>query len=321
MRTINSRRLIVTAVAVIPLAAVAIARFWSPDILAALILIPAWCWLVPGIASVVVAKWAKRKALAKVLALIWFVYALGAVEETRSLLNLGTGQPDGRIRIVSLNCANTPKCLADIRGVNPDVVLLQEAPGDASLAEMTRELFGESGSFLCGGDAAILARRAIEPKYIERAGHFVAGTVSLPSGQTINCISLRLSPPPPHVDFWSSIFWTSHRDCRVEHRRQLEAVAAVAVRMRQTAPNMPFAIGGDFNTTPGDRALAELRPAFRDAFFSSGAGIGGTGTNDWPLFRVDQVWTNSKIRPIRTGAVKTVWSDHRMVVCDVEIGR
>jgi len=319
MQTIHSRRLIVDAVAVIPILAVGVARFWSPDILAALILIPAWCWLVPGIASIAVASWAGRKSQAKVLAVIWFLFALGAVEETRSFLNFGSDRSADCVRIVSLNCANMPKCLSDLLSVEPDIILLQEAPGDAFVAEMTQELFGETGSFLCGGDTAILARGSIESEHVDRAGHFVAGTVSLPSGKVLDCISLRLSPPPPHVDFWSSIFWTSHRDCRGEHRRQLEVVAIVADRLRLAAPKAPFVIGGDFNTAPGDRALAQLRPDFHDAFLSSGAGIGGTGTNEWPLFRVDQIWTNSKIRSLRTWAVKTVWSDHRMVVCDVQI--
>jgi len=317
MRKIRYRRLIVDVLTMTPVVAVGVARFWSPDLLAALILIPAWCWLVPGITSIIVAKRVGRRKLVKLLAWFWFLFALGAVEETRSLLNFETSRRDNLIRVVSLNCANTPRCVSDLRSVDPDIVLLQEAPGDTHVAEMARALFGETASYLCGGDTAILARGSIEPKHVGRAGHFVAGTVMHSTGQVIDCISLRLSPPPPHVEFWSSIFWASHRDCRVEHRRELEAVAASADQMRQAAAGRPFVLGGDFNTTPGDRALAELRPVFRDAFLKSGAGIGGTGTNDWPLFRVDQIWTPARARPVRTWAVKTAWSDHRMVVCEI----
>jgi len=313
------RRVIVCAFAFVPIVMVLVARGWSPDILAALILVPAWCWLLAGMGSLAAVLRAEKKRLACLLMLFWGLFAVVSDEEIPGALRLATerGRAAGEIRIVSLNCANTPKCLGDLHGVSPDLVLLQEAPGEDDLAQMARELFGASGSVLIGGDTAILARGSIEPKYVDRAGHFVYGTVTLTGGARLDCISLRLSPPPPSVEFWSPVFWTSHRDCRVEHRRQLRAVAD---QIGETArADVPFIIGGDFNTTPGDRSLLELPGAFRDAFRSSGVGLGGTGTNDWPLFRVDQIWLNGKLAPARTRAVKTAWSDHRMVVCDVEV--
>lgn len=309
---------IIYAIAVVPVVAVLVARGWSPDILAALILIPPWCWLLVGMGSLTVVFRAGRKRLAWLLILFWGLFAVTAVEQFPGLLRLAMtrSRAAGEIRIVSLNCSNTPKCLADLHAVSPDLVLLQEAPGEDDAVQMARELFGPAGSVLFGGDTAILARGSIEPRHVDRAGQFVSGTVTLSGGGPLECISLRLSPPSPNVEFWTPAFWTSHRDCRVEHRRQLRAIADQIGPIARA--DAPFVIGGDFNTTPGDRSLLELPAAFRDAFRSSGVGLGGTGTNDWPLFRVDQIWLNGKLRPARTLAVKTIWSDHRMVVCDVE---
>ena len=76
-------------------------------------------------------------------------------------------------------------------------------------------------------------------------------------------------------------------------------------------------VGGDFNTTPHDRALSELRLIMTDSFSHSGTGLGGTGTNDWPLFRVDQVWVNALCEPERVCAMKSIHSDHRLVLCDL----
>ena len=73
-------------------------------------------------------------------------------------------------------------------------------------------------------------------------------------------------------------------------------------------------IGGDFNTTGLDRALDELQPQLADAFAGSGFGWGATGTNDWPLFRVDQIWTNTGLISVRVLAEKTDCSDHHFAV-------
>jgi endonuclease/exonuclease/phosphatase (EEP) superfamily protein YafD len=87
--------------------------------------------------------------------------------------------------------------------------------------------------------------------------------------------------------------------------------------LSDTASTSPLVVGGDFNTTPLDTAFDALRPRLADSFARAGLGWGATGTNDWPLFRVDQVWTNSSIIPTQVSAAKTIHSDHRMVVCDV----
>jgi endonuclease/exonuclease/phosphatase (EEP) superfamily protein YafD len=79
---------------------------------------------------------------------------------------------------------------------------------------------------------------------------------------------------------------------------------------------LPVLVGGDFNTTGLDTALDALRPTLTDAFAGHGTGWGATGTNDWPLFRVDQIWTDARLVPTRVYAEKTTSSDHRMVICD-----
>jgi hypothetical protein len=87
---------------------------------------------------------------------------------------------------------------------------------------------------------------------------------------------------------------------------------AVAARPNASA----VVIGGDFNTLPLDTALGELRPQVADSFATRGVGWGATGTKDWPLFRVDQIWSNARLAPIQAFARKTAHSDHRMVICE-----
>ncbi|MEX2174141.1 MAG: endonuclease/exonuclease/phosphatase family protein [Pirellulaceae bacterium] len=293
---------------------------WRPDQLAALTLVPPWCWLVAGLSATCCVWRARLPRLAVALAACWLFFACGWVEELPALARLaashlpGTGAPPGQpLRIVSLNCAGGERCLADLQLAGADVVLLQEAPGSAALARMTAELFGGEGEFCTAGDVAILARGTIRNQLQDESGTFVGASVRLSEGPEIECVSLRLAPPPSRLDPWTSEFWAEHRQLRQLHRRQLAELMAI---IGETEDSSAIIIGGDFNTMPLDAALDELRPQFTDTFARRGIGWGASGTNDWPLFRVDQIWTGARLVPIQTFARKTTHSDHRMVICD-----
>ena len=310
-------------IAVGPAVGAVIACLWRPDVLAALTLIPAWCWLLTGLVATIPAWRMRGRRFACTLTALWIVVSIGWVEDVSSAVRgalaafYSSTPPIGsQIRVVSLNCDSNERCLADLQRVNPDVVLLQETPGKEALEKMTRQLFGEEGGFVAGGDTAILARGTVKPLFVGRGSHFVAATVELENGRELDCVSLRLAPPPSRLDFWTIGFWTEHCELRDLHRRQLRQVVA---RLREL-PSPSLLIGGDFNSTGLDRALDTLRPQLADAFSASGVGWGATGTNDWPLFRVDQIWTNFRLVPVKTWAAETGFSDHRMVVCDIRVG-
>jgi endonuclease/exonuclease/phosphatase (EEP) superfamily protein YafD len=132
-------------------------------------------------------------------------------------------------------------------------------------------------------------------------------------GQQLCCASLRLTPPPSRLDFWRPEFWIAHQELRNRHRAELSFLMK---QLEQTADGLPVIVGGDMNAVPQDRAFDVLRSRLQDSFDRSGLGWGATGTNEWPLFRVDQIWTGSQVHSIRTWAKKTKCSDHRMVICD-----
>lgn len=299
--------------------------YWlQPDWLAAVTLVPPWCWLVPGLALAAIGFRGGRKRWAVAVLLLWGVFAAVMVEELQSIVpgpSLPTAaweaaREQGRaIRVVSLNCYCANRHAAEeVAAWKPDVVLLQESPGREHLAHLARELFGAEGQFVWGGDTSIVAGGRIRPHDVNRSGHFVHATVELPSGLTLDAISLRLNPPVFRLDFWSPGFWAAHRDVRIRHRRQ---VLAVASRLGTVPPSTPVIVGGDFNAPPYDAAIAPLRERLFDTFAAAGSGWGNTGTNRFPLFRVDQIWASRQFRAVAVTAEKTVHSDHRMVVCDL----
>jgi hypothetical protein len=294
---------------------------WRPDQLAALSLVPPWCWLIGGTVTVLLLWRLGKGRLATGLASFWLVFALGWVEELPSMartviskLPWTTTPPIDSVRIASLNCAGSERCLQDLQLASPDIVLLQETPGDDALARMTAALFGDAGQFCRSGDVAILARGIVSYKIADKERIFIAAQIQREGATPITCVSLRLAPPPSRFDFWTAAFWTEHRALREQHRDQLAKILQ-SIESHAT-DGVPIAIGGDFNTLPLDAALDVLHSQFSDSFRQSGYGWGGTGTNDWPIFRVDQIWTSADLVPYQTTAQKTAHSDHRLVVSE-----
>ena len=257
-------------------------------------------------------------------AILWVAFTAVFVEEAHSLINLGSrpaaewkaARERGRaIRVVSLNCyVANPRSAAEIADFEPDIVLLQESPSREHLQHLAQELFGPDGTFLWGGDTSILARGQIQPGRVDPTSHFVHATVELPTGINVDVISVRLNPPVFRLDFWALGFWTDHRNNRVKHRRQILDVMQCVQGIPHSAR---LIVGGDFNAPPRDAALIPLRQRLFDTFTEAGRGWGNTGTNDYPLFRIDQIWVSRSFSAESVTAEKTIHSDHRMVVCDL----
>jgi len=199
---------------------------------------------------------------------------------------------------------------------NPDVVLLQESPGSESLERLSQKLFGDDGVFLYGGDVSILAKGKIQSKFANRASHFVHAEVELPNGLITDVVSLRLAAPVSRLDFWTAGFWQDHRQRRMEHRQQ---IVDIMQHIKSVATSDHLIVGGDFNSPPNDDALVPLQQRLFDTFRKTGQGWGATGTNDYPIFRVDQIWVSKGFYVESVTAQKTVFSDHRMVVCDLTV--
>lgn len=111
-------------------------------------------------------------------------------------------------------------------------------------------------------------------------------------------------------------FWDDHRNKRVEHREQIQEIMQ---HLQNGSTSNELIVGGDFNSPPYDKALVPLRTRLSDGFQVAGRGWGATGTNDYPLFRVDQIWVSNGLHTESVTAQKTQYSDHRMVVCDLTI--
>ena len=298
------------------------ATAWQPAALAALSLIPAWCWLLAGLATLILARRLRPRAWWIVLAAVWLLFLI-RVEEYRSLSRSvwsrfttprSVEPGELRLRVVSVNCADgSLRTAREAAALTPDILLLQESPGRDDLEQLATELFGESHGVLWSADTSIVARWPIQP--MRGKDTFVVGLVQPSGGPEIVVVSLRLAPPIVRYDLWNPACWREQTAKRQQHENQIG-------QLSESEPLLDGfrdinILGGDFNAAQHDRSTTSLRQFARDTFDVAGRGWGNTVLNTIPVLRFDQIWASRHFRPIATWAVRTQHSDHRMVVSDL----
>ena len=116
--------------------AVAFIFFVQSDLFAAVLVLPRWLWMIPGIVLALLGFTRNRKRPAVAALALWCFYAVFFVQEFRSLIRFQR-QPISEadrnnstaIRVISLNCAaGNEKAAAEVANYHPDIVLFQESP-------------------------------------------------------------------------------------------------------------------------------------------------------------------------------------------------
>ena len=299
---------------------ISVLHFFQFDFLAAVTLVPPWLLLIPALIAIAVSAKAISRIRLVVLVAVTLIFAAMFVEEARSLLRLGSlpakeTLSQQHVRIATLNClAGSVKSAREPLAFEPDVVLLQESPAPKMIDLLAKEYFGTTGSGLYGGDVSMLVNGSIEPVHLKRESHFVHAVVTLTSGHRFDLVSLRLGAPVFRLDFLSSRFWDEHLQTRRNHRNQLTEVRQ---HLETASVTDVWIVAGDFNLVGNDGALSAMT-GLSDSFFEAGSGWCNTGTSDFPLFRVDQIWKTPNLRCKKSKAFATKNSDHRMVVADME---
>lgn len=239
----------------------------------------------------------------------WLILAGLLKEPGFGNMRPASAKSPGVLRIVVLNCAGGDEgAIREALAVDADLWLLQETTGPASMQKILSPL-DPSLQLVADYDACIIARRGLSkaPKQGNSAvGEFLWG------GQKLRVVSLRLQPPTFRLDWWSAECRNAYAEDIVARRVQLKEILTGA-RLPGTTPAL---VGGDFNST-NRPAFAALMPGWREADWAAGRGWPGTGTNDFPLARVDQLWSSPDIAVVQAFVRKTQHSDHRMVIVDL----
>ena len=292
------------------------------DTVSAVTLLPFWVWGIIGIGLSLIAWQLHRRIWHLLLSFIWACVTLFYSDDLSRLILSHLSSPiltrtpatGLHLRVISLNCAGQMPAASEAGSWKPDIVLLQESPSSNDVATLTREWFGDAGDFLVGWDCSIISRGQLSRLSEMKTTEFTRAQLTLPQVRSIEVVSLRFMPPETRLDLWSADCWRAHGEDRLMRKEQMEQLVAHIGGFKS---DVPYIVGGDFNCPAGDAVSRLLKPRLKDTFREGGMGWGNTGINEIPISRPDQIWVSRDFHTVAVWAVKTLNSDHRMVVCDL----
>lgn len=288
---------------------------------AAVTMLPAWLWLLPGL-LLTLEGYRQRdfRRTAGIVTLLWGLFIAVYVDELPALLRglMPESTAASSMRVVSLNCAGGSEAAAnETAAYRPDIILLQESPSRAEVERLTKKLYGDSGGSVVGLDASILARGKVEPLTVPLSlrMHAVSARVTVPGHPAVHVVSLRLPPPVARIDLWNPENWRLQAADFRQRRVTVQEFKTFLRELLEQPDSVPLLVGGDFNAPARDGTLDPLGAAgIQDAFRQAGRGFGNTITNEMPFHRIDLLFTNPKrLRPLKVTAHRTQNSDHRLV--------
>lgn len=304
------------------------ARRW--DKVAALTVFPFWAWGLLGMGMAGFAWLLARQRFALGVTALWIGTVLLFSDETKPVLRSFQTRPepgpaapmaDGRKvrRVITFNCKAgywNPAAPHEVVAWQPDVVLFQETASPAVLQQVAEALYGAPakehvvGSWECG----IITRGRILSSALGNLPNTLSAVIQFDDGTQITAASVHLSGAETDVRLYKREALYKHAINRVARRAELQAMLTMQTLLNGQRPAV---IGGDFNAPAGDAIFRLLSSAgFTDAMATAGSGWPDTFPNWAPMLRIDHQWINSGLVPVRGRVVKSVHSDHRMVICD-----
>jgi vancomycin resistance protein VanJ len=325
LRFLFTTGLTVAALALHPVVCACYLRRW--DSVAAITVFPFWAWGLAGAGMAALAWLIARRRSAGLVVALWAVTIVAGSDETRPLLRIAREKPkpgapaevNGQrpVRIITFNCKAGmwhPDTLENLTAWQPDIVFLQEAPTTGQLQKYAAKVFGPGAHYDGGSHCGLLARGRILNTMTGWQPFSLLSTVEIAPGKLLEVCCVHLKGAETNVRLWSRNAFRDHRDNR--RSRRAELVRALSVQRLMSRQN-PAIIGGDFNAPAGDAVFDLLKDAgFRDAFAECGSGWPNTYPAGAPMLRIDHLWVNDRIQPVRAVVAETKHSDHRMVVCD-----
>lgn len=282
--------------------------WWRPCWAAALAIFPAWMWLVLWPLALPVV----RSSLFVVVSISWLIFGLFQVEEWQSVLRtfLPKEEHHGGLRVTTINCSGSIESLKDAFTEQPDIILVQESPGRLQIENWLKEKPGYA--FLYGFDTSIIARGTLSES--GDTMFYKAGTAEIDE-RTFFIVSLRLLTSSPRIDLWSPDCWRAQCQTR---ERQLEQMTQIAEILPSDAI---LILGGDFNVPQRDKVFSAIRDKTADTFKTGGRGWCNTILVDYPMLRIDQIWTSPALVCVDAYARKCRKTDHKLYTAELKFDR
>jgi endonuclease/exonuclease/phosphatase (EEP) superfamily protein YafD len=299
---------------------------FQPDALAALTVLPICVWGGFGLVGATVATYLLRNRSGFYLMLSWLLALAVGSEEVAFYFKKDPAPPlpgpalahEGKpvLRVLTLNGAlfSYGDPTADLVKWQPDIVLLQDV-FPYHVRQIAQSLYGGQGDFRTHDTNGIVTRWKIQhdiPNPLQR-DHMAR--IVMPDGSPLDVMNVHLRSAATNLRLWRATTWREHYWNRHLRRKELQTTLAILAR-HSDIQQTPILLGGDFNSAASDVVHRLLKPDFQDAFAMAGCGGGNTYQRRLPILRIDALYANRHLTPLRSKVVTTRHSDHRMVVAD-----
>ncbi len=227
----------------------------------------------------------------------------------------------GDVRVMSYNgrsLRDDPAAVGRaMRGAEPDVVIVQEAPRFARWRSHAASIARRAGLVhVTGGRTAagnlLLCHLRFE---VEQSEDVLLSRVPKLHQRGLALAVLRVGDTRFAVG-------GTHLD--LEESARLRHVAEIRQTVQRFAPDLPFVVGGDLNDRPGSAVFEALGDGATDAWSAVGVGDGHTFRASAPDRRIDALFVSPGVTPVAARVLDTpdvlVASDHRPLVVDLTVG-
>lgn len=200
----------------------------------------------------------------------------------------------------------------------PDIILIQECPGDVTEADFPK------GWTVNSGGAGLRVASRYPGRYQESLGQerlVLPGSagrylIETPDG-SITIYNLHLPTPRPGIEAAIHSKFTNFGELRTI--LPLQAKASKTVRDWVGDPPGLFVIAGDFNMPVESQLYRRDWGTFQNAFSEAGRGWGGTKTTSWHSVRIDHILSGSAFHIRRSFEGPDLGSDHRPMIADLTL--
>lgn len=297
------------------------------DSMVAVTLIPVWAWAALGMA-VSLACWLVCRELAPLVMFCLFLAAgIGFSEETLTIIReLGVAIRGGKtqdtaaekpFRVVNVNSAGSVEALKKAIDGQPDVVIIQQAPGETELEAVADQLYGVDRCVSMHKTSAIIARGVWLGEIGDSESATMHVRLKLADGVILDITNLDLGDLIPRFNIWRPSVWKELMDTRISNRRLVRACLG---ENEITSNDIGRIVAGGFGTPPGDDVFRPLETSgLIDTFRAAGIGWGNTYPSDYPFLRIDQIWVSPNLEPVKSITRLNSSSPRRTVVCELRL--
>lgn len=192
----------------------------------------------------------------------------------------------------------------------PDIICLQEAnPWAGKSLDKTLDLPQFKGwhASVCG-ELVILSRFPLKRLGTTHSALWVAADVD---GKEVVIVDVHFAVPfKPKLSNMTPDKIRAADDLRMMQTKEvLEGIPA----------GRPTIVCGDFNTPPNTRIYRMLGSRMKNSFQSAGKGIGLSYKREFPIVRIDHIFSKGSLEPVRCWMPKINASNHRPVCADFMI--